>query len=53
MPPKPDLNNSLRIENKEKSLAIPPVKAKLLEGKGATTPNSVGNYIRFFDKFRE
>jgi enoyl-[acyl-carrier protein] reductase I len=33
MPPKPDLNNSLRIENKEKSLAIPPVKAKLLEGK--------------------
>src|ERR1700734_3130609 len=33
MPPKPDLNNSLKIENKEKSLAIPSVKAKLLEGK--------------------
>src|ERR1700722_9450146 len=33
MPPKPDLNNSLKIENKQKSLAIPSVKAKLLEGK--------------------
>ena len=33
MPPKPDWNNSLKVENREKSLAIPPVKAKLLEGK--------------------
>jgi enoyl-[acyl-carrier protein] reductase I len=46
MPPKPDLNNSLRIENKEKSLAIPPVKAKLLEGKrglivGIANENSI------------
>ena len=46
MPPKPDLNNSLKIENKEKSLAIPPVKAKLLEGKrglivGIANENSI------------
>ena len=46
MPPKPDLNNSLKIENKEKTLAIPPVKAKLLEGKrglivGIANENSI------------
>jgi enoyl-[acyl-carrier protein] reductase I len=46
MPPKPDLNNSLKIENKEKSLAIPSVKAKLLEGKrglivGIANENSI------------
>ena len=46
MPPKPDLNNSLRIESREKSLAIPPVKAKLLEGKrglivGIANENSI------------
>ena len=45
MPPKRGLNNS-RIENKEKSLAIPPVKAKLLEGKrglivGIANENSI------------
>jgi enoyl-[acyl-carrier protein] reductase I len=46
MPPKPDLNNSLKIENKQKSLAIQPVKAKLLEGKrglivGIANENSI------------
>ena len=46
MPPKPDSNNSLRVESKEKSLAIPPVKAKLLEGKrglivGIANENSI------------
>ena len=46
MPPKPDLNNSLKIENEEKSLAIPSVKAKLLEGKrglivGIANENSI------------
>jgi enoyl-[acyl-carrier protein] reductase I len=46
MPPKPDLNNSLKIENKKKSLAIPSVKAKLLEGKrglivGIANENSI------------
>jgi enoyl-[acyl-carrier protein] reductase I len=46
MPPKPDWNNSFKIENKERSLAIPPVKAKLLEGKrglivGIANENSI------------
>ena len=46
MPPKPDSNNSLKVESKEKSLAIPPVKAKLLEGKrglivGIANENSI------------
>jgi enoyl-[acyl-carrier protein] reductase I len=46
MPPKPDSNNSLKVESKEKSLAIPPVKAKFLEGKrglivGIANENSI------------
>jgi enoyl-[acyl-carrier protein] reductase I len=46
MPPKPDLNNSLKVESKEKSPVIPPVKAKLLEGKrglivGIANENSI------------
>jgi enoyl-[acyl-carrier protein] reductase I len=46
MPPKPDSNNSLKVESREKSLAIPPVKAKLLEGKrglivGIANENSI------------
>jgi enoyl-[acyl-carrier protein] reductase I len=46
MPPKPDWNNSLKVESREKSLAIPPVKAKLLEGKrglivGIANENSI------------
>src|SRR5271166_4502224 len=46
MPPKPDSNNSLKVESREKSLAIPPVKAKLHEGKrglivGIANENSI------------
>src|SRR6476660_9899794 len=46
MPSKPDLNNSLKVESKEKSPVIPPVKAKLLEGKrglivGIANENSI------------
>jgi enoyl-[acyl-carrier protein] reductase I len=46
MPPKPDLNNSLKVESKEKSPVIPPFKAKLLEGKrglivGIANENSI------------
>jgi len=46
MPSKPDLNNSLKVESKEQSHVIPPVKAKLLEGKrglivGIANENSI------------
>ena len=44
--PNRTLNNSLKVESREKSLAIPPVKAKLLEGKrglivGIANENSI------------
>jgi enoyl-[acyl-carrier protein] reductase I len=46
MPPKPDLNNSRKVESNQKSPVIPPVKAKLLEGKrglivGIANENSI------------
>ena len=46
MPPKPTRTILSRIESMEKSLAIPPVKAKLLEGKrglivGIANENSI------------
>src|SRR6516162_4875720 len=46
MPPNPDRNNSVKLETKEKSTAIPSVKAKFLEGKkrlvvGIANENSI------------
>jgi enoyl-[acyl-carrier protein] reductase I len=46
MPPNPDSNNSVKLKSKEKSAAIPPVKAKFLEGKkglvvGIANENSI------------